>query len=339
MKVTRVISILSLATFALCIAVGCGQKEKAAEVKTTTLRFAGMHPVDYPNTLAMKRLAENVEKETSGRIKITVYPANQLGDYTQCYEEIMKGSIDMGALSIPSQYDPLLEIPYLPMLAGTYDEAKKVYSDGSVMFSKMSDLHAKQGVKFLGFYGEGFGGFGLVKEPKKPLDPKVKKGVLLRVPPMEPFKLNAEDLGFTTVSIPYADLFTAMQTGVCQGWCGGPAQINLKTFGDVIKYYLPINQFFETTSFIMNKKLWDSLSPADQEIFTRNIKVILVKSFDDVKKDNDDAIIEMKKKGIKVIEVTDADMQRLSKYTRATTWPKLEAKFGKQLIEDLQKDY
>ena len=58
-------------------------------------------------------------------IKITVYPANQLGDYTQCYEEIMKGSIDTGALSIPNQYDPLLEIPYLPMLAGTYDEAKK----------------------------------------------------------------------------------------------------------------------------------------------------------------------------------------------------------------------
>ena len=125
---------------------------------------------------------------------------------------------------------------------------------------------------------------------------------------MEPFKLNAEDLLYHCVHWWILSVHCH-----ANGCLPGSAEVLpklIETFGDVIKYYLPINQFFETTSFIMNKKLWDSLSPADQEIFTRNIKVILVKSFDDVKKDNDDAIIEMKKKGIKVIEVTDADMQR-----------------------------
>ena len=48
MKVTRVISILSLATFALCIAVGCGQKEKAAEVKTDDPAFCRDAPGRLP---------------------------------------------------------------------------------------------------------------------------------------------------------------------------------------------------------------------------------------------------------------------------------------------------
>lgn len=85
----------------------------AAEI---TLRFAGQFPEEHSATKLMREITDGVQSRTGGRISIEVYPANVLGDYTIIYEDLMRGAIDMALISIPSQFDPRLELVYLALL-------------------------------------------------------------------------------------------------------------------------------------------------------------------------------------------------------------------------------
>ena len=251
----------------------------AAE-KKVRIRVASQYAEDHPATKALEQFKSKIEKETDGRISIRLYPANQLGDYTQIYEELRRGTIEMGLISVPSQFDTRLEVTYLHYLATNYDEARKIYARGSVLFNAMDKLHNALDVKFLGFNVEGFGGLGLTKKPDNMRSATADKGILLRVPPMAVFKQTADDEGFKTVSVPFAELYTALQTGVADGWSGGPAIVNYLQFRDVIKYFVVNNNFFENTSYLMSDKTWASLSPEDQKLISDAVADLSMKSFD-----------------------------------------------------------
>lgn len=100
---------------------------EAAEVK---LRFAGQFPKDHSATKFMYEIADGVKAKTDGRVEIEVFPANKLGDYTIIYEDLMRGAVDMALISVPSQFDPRLELVYLNAFAN-YDVLKKNFSPGA----------------------------------------------------------------------------------------------------------------------------------------------------------------------------------------------------------------
>jgi TRAP-type C4-dicarboxylate transport system substrate-binding protein len=99
--------LLSAVLFVSLFALMSGSALAAPAV---TLKFAGQSPADHPASILMNEIAKEVAQKTNGRIEIKVYPANQLGDYTLVYEELIKGTIDMSCTSVPSQFDLGTEI-------------------------------------------------------------------------------------------------------------------------------------------------------------------------------------------------------------------------------------
>jgi len=188
--------------------------------KPMTLKVAGISAPEYRGTKSLYTIKEIVEKETEGRIVLDIFPASQLGDYTQVFEEIRRGTIEMGLIFLPSQFDLMLEVGSLPFLAGTGEGMQEQLSPGSVVYDIIEKSLDKLGVNLLRIYGDGFVGVGLAKEPKNPLKAGMTKDAMIRVAPLAVYKETAEDLGFRTTSIPYADTYSAIQTGVCDGWIG-----------------------------------------------------------------------------------------------------------------------
>jgi len=311
----------------------------ASGVSQVKLKMAGQYAPDHSTTVLQYKFKEIVEAESKGEIEITIYPANQLGDYTQVYEELRRGTIDMGTISVPSQFDQRLDITYLHYLAMNYKEAEKIYARGSEMFKIMEELHGVLGVKFLGFNVEGFGILGLAKKPDNLKDPTKPKNILLRVPPMAVFKITADDEGFQTISVPFAELYTALQTGVADGWSGGPAMVNYLQFGDVIKYAVICNNFFENTSYLMSQEVWNSLSEKHQKIIADAVVEISKESLK-VAEENDKIYPEkLKEKGIEVIYFNDEELKVWADHCRKVTWPKLEERLTKEFIDRLLSDY
>ncbi len=327
-----------LTVFSLGILI-LGPAPNEASAAEITLRMAGQSPVEHQSTLGMKKVAKWVSEASEGRIEIKVYPASQLGDYTLVYEELIRGTIDMALISIPSQFDSRLELIYVPYLMGSYEEAKEVFKAGGWLFNKMGELHDNLGVHFMGFNVEGFGGLGLTKEPNEVLNPKVSKNLLLRVPPMDAFKVGAEDMGYTTISIPYAELYTALQTGVAEGWTGGSPVHSYQGFRDVLKYYYQINNFVETESYLMSKKVYEKLSPEDRRIIDEACARAAQESLEISEREDREFFDKLKEYGIECYWYSAEELEPLAQNAREVTWPKLEKRLTKELIDELIQVY
>ncbi|MCF7934776.1 MAG: TRAP transporter substrate-binding protein DctP [Synergistales bacterium] len=321
----------------LVVTLGFVATEQAAAKADLTIKVAGISPKEYRSTEGLYRIEKKVEEGTDGRIQMEIFPMNQLGDYTQVFEEIRRGTIEMGLIFIPSQYDVKLELGSLPFLAKDADGMRKQLSPGSYVYGVLEETLDKLGVKLLRIQGEGFIGVGSKKAPNAPADPTVDKDMLIRIAPLAVYKETAEDMGYRTTNIPYADTYSAIQTGVCDGWIGGSARINYEVFRDVIKHYIPYNCLFDQTGYLVNQKLWNSLSPEDQKLITDAVNAEADKSFEDCKKENEVYMEKMKERGIEIVNLTEEERSALAEYIRNTTWPKFEDKFGKDMMDKVRE--
>lgn len=334
-----VISIRKIISFALVLSFGLGFFSSSALAKPITIKCAGISPVEQVSTKQMLAMAAEIEKLTNGEVKVKCFPASQLGDYGLIYEEITKGTIDMGVIPIPTTYEKAHQIVYVPYLARDYNDAKKMFSSGSWLADTCNKLHSKLGVKFLGFQIHGLGGIGTNTPINKPLDPNVDKGVLIRVPPMDMENLLVKTLSYNTVTIPYSDLYTSFQAGLCQGWYGGSASYSYEGFRDVLKHYYAFNLFVDAESIIISDKTWKKLSPSQQEAVKKAASNMSAKSIAEAEKTDGDYMNKLEKAGLKVYRYTPAELEANVKKVRAEVWPQLGKFIGEDLAKRLIKEY
>ncbi len=306
--------------------------EREAPDETVTLKVAGISPEEYRGTQGLYRIKEAVESGTDGRIEMDIFPMNQLGDYTQVFEEIQRGTIEMGLIFIPSHFDVMLELGSLPFLAADAMQLKEQLSPGAFVFDTLHDTLDRFGVKLLRIHGDGYIGIGTRRPPAAPLDPSVDKDMLIRAAPLAVYTDTAGDMGYRTTTIPYADTYSAIQTGVVDGWIGGSANINYHVFRDVIRYYIPYNALFDQTAFLINKNLWESFSENDRRVIMDAVNREADQSFIDSATEDEMYMDMMRERGIEIIEVSDSDRAALAAHIRATTWPRFEAKFGSETL-------
>ena len=302
-----------------------------------TLKFAGQSPADHPASVLMNELAKEVAAKTKGRIEVKVYPANQLGDYTLVYEELIKGTIEMACISVPSQFDPRLALVYINGFLRDDNDVKKIFAPNAWLFKKMDELNNRLGVKLGGFFIEGMIGTATTKPATSPLDPSVKKGVLVRVPNMVVYKLAADAMGYRSVTIPYADVYQSLQTGVAEGVNGFSVVAAYTMLRDVIKYWYNTNYSLECLNIMISGKTWAKMSPADQKVLQEAINHLAAKSIVIAKQTDEKYMQLMRDKGIKVYTYSAKELNPIAKAC-ASTWPMLEKKMTKELVDEFRKE-
>lgn len=330
-KVAPFAALLAIFAFFAALPVGA---EAAPEM---TLRFAGQFPPEHTATGFMNEIAGEIREKTNGRIEVKVYPANQLGDYTLVHQELIKGTIDMALISTPGDIDPRMNFVYINGYCAGYGQLENIFKAGNWAFRKMDELNQRLGVKFLGFNVEGFIGIASTKELREPLNPKVDKGVLCRVPNMQPYKLGAEAMGFRTVTIPYSDLYTALQTGVADAVDGLPPAACYTILKDVTKYWYQTNYSIENESYMMSMKTWNKLKPGDQKIVADAVARLAAKSISVAKSDDDKYMELMRKQGITVFTYSEKELLPIQKAV-AATWDNLSGTMTKEFMDEFSKE-
>ncbi|MDT8862879.1 TRAP transporter substrate-binding protein DctP [Alkalihalobacillus sp. MEB130] len=300
-----------------------------------TLKLAGQSPEDHPSTQAMHKFAERIESETEGRIEIKVYPANQLGDYSTVYSEILRGTIHMGLISTPSQMDSRLALEVMPYLIDDYDDLNDKIGSDSYVFKKLQEINKEHGAHLLGFHANGFGGLGTSKEIQNLVDIGKDKDLLLRSPAMEVHSYPMEDIGFRITTIPFADLYTALQTGAADGWSGGEASLNYHGFRDVINYFYRTNDFFNSDSFYINDELWQEFDEEDQLIISEAANELMKQSFITAEEFDEKYVQLMEEEGIQVIDLSEDEIEVLRAYVRENTWDRLRGPMSDEIIDNL----
>jgi TRAP-type C4-dicarboxylate transport system substrate-binding protein len=328
----------------LCLAAvfgltACNDKPAEKKAEKITLKFATQHPIEHMAQKAAERIKARVEKETEGRVEIQIYPANQLGDASQIYEEVIRGSIDIAHITVPDQFDSRLGVGFLPYIARDYDQIRKVFATTAFIPTEMAKMHDKLGVKFFSYFGEGFIGVGTVKPLEAINVPGTEKGHMIRVPGLDVFKFGAEELGFRTTSLPYADTYSALQTGVVDGWLGGPPNLNYLGFRDVIKHFYQYNVNFESTQYVMNKKTFEGIADADRAVVEKAFVDEGQQSFLMAESEDQMYRKKMQEMGIEVVTFSTQELEAMANYVREKAWKRLEANLTPELLNGLKASY
>ncbi|GHV30860.1 C4-dicarboxylate ABC transporter substrate-binding protein [Synergistales bacterium] len=329
---------VSAALVCLCFAflLSAPIPEFSAAVETT-LRFAGQLPPEHAATGYMNDIAKTIKEKSGGRIEVKVYPANQLGDYGLVHQELIKGTIDMALISTPGDIDPRMNFPYINGFASDYTQLENAFKTGGWAFKKMDELNKPLGVKFLGFNVEGFIGIASTKALVEPLNPKVDKGVLCRVPNMAVYQLGAKAMGFRTMTIPYSDLYTSLQTGVVDAVDGLPPAAAYAILKDVTKFWYQTNYSIEAESYLMSSKTWDKLKPADRDMIADVVAKVAAKSVPLAKAEDEKYSKLMADAGIKVFKYTAKELLPIQQAV-AATWPKLADTMTKPFMDEFNRE-
>ena len=224
----------------------------------------------------------------------------------------------------------------LPFLATDFTEFADNYFQGGFMWNLIDDITQKNGVKLLGIFNAGFMGLGAKKvdsEDFEFLTGTQTKSMLMRSPSSNAFAVSMKEMGYNTTVIPYADLYSAMQSGLCDGWVGGSGLVNYDSFRDVIKYFVDCNVVNECIPVQMNQELFDSLPAGYQTIVTDVFDQMQNRVNDERQAQEAQALVDMENYGIKVITGTDGQMSALRDRIRAQTWPQLVEDVGQDVID------
>ncbi len=336
------VMVLVLSSFAACGGGGGGGEGEAAAYDAENpmvFRLASDAPVDHMSTRLNEQLVELVAEKTEGRVEIAYYPASQLGSYETVYEEVMLGAIDSAQITVPDASDARLGAAYLPYYATGFEDGKVLYGPDSYMVSVMQEICATQNVNFVGFVCEGFIGMGVKKDPTDVMVPGANKNLALRSPAMATFRIVQEDLGYNPTTITYAEVPTALQTGVVDGWIGGTANMNYAWVGEIITkmYYNWLH--LEATAYVVSEVSLAKLTEEDREIVLDCYREMSAESFNVAEQNEADYLQKLQDDyGVEVIMFTDEQVAEHAAFIRETSWPKLEELLTKELMDGFRAE-
>jgi len=344
--------IVKIMCLVLCVAIvsvsfaGCGNKNTSSTKHTGSgtvsdpyvLKFSGEDAEGIASTEGMHWIADQVKKRTGGTVVLKVYPGAMLGDANLEYQGIMDGSIDMCMFYFNSTYDKVFDIAAIPFLTSNYDEIAYMVSDKSNMYKLYKQHCNKIGVKFVSFFMNGVNGMFSTKDFGDYTNINKKKRLLIRIANSRTYSIGIAALGYNTITIPWSDTYTSMQTGVMDGMTGIPSYMVVQNFADLAKYYVATNEFMESKCVLMAPATAKWLPKKDVDIIQDVCNEASQKSVKETKTNVLKGEQDLKKLGVKIMPLSDQQRTVLAAQVQKKIQPQLKSYFGDSIMKQVNED-
>ncbi|MGH1357877.1 MAG: DctP family TRAP transporter solute-binding subunit [Burkholderiaceae bacterium] len=236
-----------------------------------TMRIAHLNP-DSPfesHSGAMTAVFKNlVETASNGAIKVQIFPNGQLGKDNEVIQQVRDGIVEStisSAGGLASHY-PLVGVFDLPFAFPNIAVADKVIDKDSDFGMKFaSDLESKAGLKVLGMLDSG--GFFAMTNSKKPImTAKDMTGLKIRTMTLPTHEAIISSLGGQPTPLPWAEVYTALQTGVADGQMNPVPIIAFAKFDEVQKYLSVTNHVITPYLWMINPAFYNGLTDEERKI-------------------------------------------------------------------------
>jgi tripartite ATP-independent transporter DctP family solute receptor len=279
-------------------------------------------------------LADAIAKNTSGAIKVTVYPSSQLGKLQELAEAVSTGTIALShntAGGIGSLHEPFgaLDTPYLYR---DVDHLMKVMDvNGPVMKKLNEGLIKAAGVRVL--YAYYFGTRQLTAN-KAVMQPSDLTGQKIRAIPFPIYMSAVQGLGAVPVPVDWSEVPTALATGQVAGQ-ENPVNVVLSSkLYEKQSHMMLTSHIMNAQLIVINEKAWQALSPAQRDQIAAAADEVRRKATDMVRND-ENAELE-KLKGLKMNVIGPANGLKLDAF-KASVGKVVQEKFGAK-FGDLYRD-
>ena len=223
-------------------------------------------PEGNPRWVSMLKFAEDVAKGTHGHVTVTVFGNGQLGTEKEMLEQVVQG-VTQGMRGGQFDFSPRLLMFTLPFMTNTRAEVT------ALLHSDLAKKVCAEAEKTTGTViinlcdAGGYRQFSNNKHPiKKPED---LKGLKMRTNGMKTIDMTFIAMGATTTTVPYADLYMALKTGVADGQENPWVNVVGMKFYEVQKYFTGVNYQFHPDPFYVNAEWWNALPAEFRDVISK----------------------------------------------------------------------
>ena len=239
--------------------VGC-----AGDRGTTRLKLAHGLPTSHPVHKAMEFMAGRVEGKSHGRLRIDIYPSEQLGRERECLELLQIGSVDMTKVStsVMEGFVPALSVLTLPFLFRDRDHLFRVL-EGEVG-RELLLAGQKYWLRGLCYYDAGSRSFYTKDKPI--LVPSDLSGMKIRTQESSTSMKMVQALGGSPTPISWGELYSALQQGVVDGAENNPPSFHLARHYVVCRFYSLDEHTFVPDMLLISTRTWEDLTEEFRQI-------------------------------------------------------------------------
>ncbi len=259
MKMIRWLNLWGMILPALLAQPGCRDEDEC-----TVLKLAHGLDAEHPVHRGMEFMAKRVAEKSGGRLKIEIFPSEQLGSERECIEQVQLGMIAMTKTSSgPMEgFVPKIRVFGLPYLFRDDEHMWKVL-EGPIGDELLDEPRDKY-IKGLCYYDAGARSFYTKDKPiQAPAD---LKGIKIRVQKSEMSQKMVIAMGGSPTPIDWGELYSALQQGVIDGAENNPPSFLVSRHWEICKHYTLNEHLRMPDILIIGTKTWDRLSPEFQRI-------------------------------------------------------------------------
>ena len=290
MKSIQLLSLLSLViTF-----LGCDIQNDAK-----TLRLGHGLDVSHSVHKAMVKMGEDLLERSGGKLKLEIYPSQQLGTERECLELLQIGSLDMTKVSVGvlENFAPKMKVLGLPFLFRDRQHSFSVL-DGPIGEQLLNEGE-QYWLKGLGYYDAGSRSFYTMNKPiEKPED---LVGEKIRVMESTTAVNMVKALGGSPTPISWGELYTSLQQGVVDGAENNPPSFYLSRHYEVCKYYSLDEHTVLPDVLLIGTYVWNKLNEQEQKWLSASVKESVKYQRVLWAEAEEEALREVQKAGVEII--------------------------------------
>ncbi|QTA85840.1 TRAP transporter substrate-binding protein [Desulfonema magnum] len=220
-------------------------------------------PEDSPQHLGMIKFGEIVSRESSGDIKVKIYPKGKIGTDQKTVELLRRGIIQASLVPTAklSRFDKSLQIADLPFLFPSKEICYFVLDSevGEKILAGLEEI----GLKGLVFWESGFKQLTADRPIRKPED---YKGLKIRVMDSPILMEQFEIMGAKARPMDFSEVYKALKLKIFNGQENPLVSITKMKFYEVQSHMTLSYHGYLGYAFLLGKSFWDSLDTVQQNI-------------------------------------------------------------------------
>jgi tripartite ATP-independent transporter DctP family solute receptor len=281
----------------------------AQDIKPRLIRFGYGLNEQSNQGRAVKLFAEQVEKNSGGKMKVRAVGAAALGPDVQMQQALIGGAQEMMVGSTATLVGITKEMALwdTPFLFNNAKEADAIL-DGPIGQKVMDKLQDK-GLVGLVYWENGFRNMTNNKRPITKMEDF--DGIKLRVMQNPVYLDSFKKLGANAIPLPFSELFSALETKTVDGQENPYNTILSSKFFEVQKYLSVTNHVYSPWIVLVSKKWWDTLSKDEQKVLMDAARASREFERKDTREEAGRALAELKAKGMQINELSPAEAGRM----------------------------
>ena len=251
--------IIIILTLFIITSSGCKKRDDSV----LTLKLGHALDVEHPVHKALLFMKERLEEKSGGKVKLDIYPSEQLGSEKELVMQLQMGALDITKVSTSplEGFIPIYSVFSLPYLFR--DEAHYWKVLNGPIGKELLLAGESKNLRGLCYYDAGSRSFYTKDKPI--LSPDDLKGMKIRVMASNTAIQMMKELGASSVAISFGELYTSLQQGVVDGAENNPPSFYSSSHYEVCKYYSLDEHTRIPDIILISTKTWNRLSPEIQQ--------------------------------------------------------------------------